>query len=146
MRALPGDSPGAKSRFLAVLSLPRIDLFGSQGSRYYSASTSNAAAKKLHGFAATLEQQSEHQHGLFCIYPRRGARSVLLGVSDAITELGNRQPGDDLGEHLATALRQSVALEASHAESQSATAVATAPAPRKRLGKSLEQIREAGQS
>lgn len=84
--------------------------------------------------------------GFFAFIREGVRRSVLLGVSDAITELGNRQPGDDLGEHLATALRQSIAIEPSHAEPSSATAVATAPGTRKRLGKSLEQIREAGQT
>lgn len=82
--------------------------------------------------------------GFFAFIREGVRRSVLLGFSDAVAELGNRQPGEDLSEHLAATLRQSIALEATAPEPVGA-AVATA-APRKRLGKSLEQIREAGQS
>ena len=43
---------------------------------------------------------------------REGVRqAVLLGVSDAVTEIGNRQPDEDLGEHLAAALRQNLTVE-----------------------------------
>jgi hypothetical protein len=84
--------------------------------------------------------------GFFAFIREGVRRSVLLGFSDAVTELGNRKAGEDLGEHLAAALRQSIAVEPSAAEQGAITAVATATPQRKRLGKSLEQIREAGQS
>jgi hypothetical protein len=85
--------------------------------------------------------------GFFAFIREGVRRSVLLGFSDAVTELGNRQPGEDLGEHLAATLRQGIALDTSATEaSGTAGAIATAAGPRKRLGKSLEQIREAGQT
>jgi hypothetical protein len=70
---------------------------------------------------------------------REGVRqAVLLGVSDAVTEIGNRQPDEDLGEHLAAALRQNLTVE-----TETKPASASMPAGgRKRLGKSLDQIRE----
>lgn len=87
--------------------------------------------------------------GFFAFIREGVRRSVLLGFSDAVAELGNRRPGEELNEHLATALRQSIAIDAPSGEIAGAAgavgAIATAAAPRKRLGKSLEQIREAGQ-
>ncbi|HEX3997214.1 MAG TPA: hypothetical protein VHX65_01560 [Pirellulales bacterium] len=83
--------------------------------------------------------------GFFAFIREGVRRSVLLGFSDAVTELGNRQAGEDLGEHLAATLRQTIALETA-TSTETAGAIATAPGTRKRLGKSLEQIREAGQS
>ncbi len=74
---------------------------------------------------------------------REGVRqAVLLGVSDAVTEIGNRQPDEDLGEHLAAALRQNITVE-----TQPKPSSAGMPAgSRKRLGKSLEQIRDSQRS
>jgi hypothetical protein len=80
----------------------------------------------------------------FFAWIREGVRqAVLMGVSDAVTEIGNRRSDEDLGEHLATTLRQALPLDP-EAKSASAAAVAGASAGpgRKRLGKSLEQIRE----
>ena len=75
----------------------------------------------------------------FFVWIREGVRkAVLLGFSDAITEIGQRHEGEDLGEQLALHLRQSVPLET---EAKSATATLAPPTGRKRLGKSLEQIR-----
>jgi len=85
--------------------------------------------------------------GFFAFIREGVRRSVLLGFSDAVAELGNRQPGEDLGEHLAATLRQGIALEPSTPEPAGAIgATGTATTTRKRLGKSLEQIREAGQT
>jgi hypothetical protein len=85
--------------------------------------------------------------GFFAFIREGVRRSVLLGFSDAVAELGNRQPGEDLGEHLAATLRQGIALDTSVSEPVgTAAAVAAGSPPRKRLGKSLEQIREAGQA
>lgn len=82
--------------------------------------------------------------GFFAFIREGVRRSVLLGFSDAVAELGNRQAGEDLGEHLAATLRQGIAIEPSAAEAVGATAtVPNGPGPRKRLGKSLEQIRDA---
>ncbi len=75
----------------------------------------------------------------FFIWIREGVRrAVLLGFSDAITEIGQRQDGEELGEQLALTLQQSAAIESPKA---GATATLAPPPGRKRLGKSLEQIR-----
>lgn len=61
-------------------------------------------------------------------------RAVLLGVSDAIEQIGTPVEGDQSSQKLLTSLRQHVMLEAQ---------VETVPAGgggRKRLGKSLDQI------
>jgi hypothetical protein len=85
--------------------------------------------------------------GFFAFIREGVRRSVLLGFSDAVAELGNRQPGEDLGEHLAATLRQGIALETASAEPVGAAgAVGTAAPARKRLGKSLEPIRGASQT
>jgi len=76
----------------------------------------------------------------FFVWIREGVRrAVLMGFSDAISEIGQRHEGEELGEQLALSLQQSVAIQS---ESKSGVATALAPPPgRKRLGKSLEQIR-----
>jgi hypothetical protein len=84
--------------------------------------------------------------GFFAFIREGVRRSVLLGFSDAIDELGNRKAGEDLGEHLATALRQSIAIDAASGEPAAIGAVASSAPQRKRLGKSLEQIRESNQA
>jgi hypothetical protein len=71
----------------------------------------------------------------FFAWLREGVRrAVLLGFSDAITQIGDRREGEDLGPHLAAALQNGIADDSK----------AALPAPtssgRKRLGKSLEQI------
>ncbi len=77
----------------------------------------------------------------FFIWIREGVRrAVLLGFSDAISEIGQRRESEDLGEHLATSIRQSLAIE-EQAKSTGATTTLAPPPGRKRLGKSLEQIR-----
>ncbi len=76
--------------------------------------------------------------GLF-VWIREGVRrAVVLGFSDAVAEIGDRHEAEDLGEQLANSLRQRVTVEP---ESKHATATIPAPPGRKRLGKSLEQIR-----
>ena len=84
----------------------------------------------------------------FFVWLREGVRrAVLLGFSDAITEIGNRSEADDLGPKLATAWRQ-CALSPSVSEHSAETSLPaiTPPNGRKRLGKSLTHIREAAQS
>ncbi|HEV3417661.1 MAG TPA: hypothetical protein VG056_12630 [Pirellulales bacterium] len=78
----------------------------------------------------------------FFVWIREGVRrAVLLGFSDAVTQIGDRQEGEDLGQHLAASLRQGLSVEA---DGKTATATIAAPSGRKRLGKSLEQIRNEG--
>ena len=69
----------------------------------------------------------------FFSWVRDGVRqAVLLGVSDAVGDIGTPPEGDDIGQRLLQALRsgQPVITEA---RSQEHTA-------RKKLGRSLEQI------
>jgi len=74
----------------------------------------------------------------FFAWLREGVRrAVLLGFSDAISEIGNRSESDELGPQLAAALQQGIA------EPHPAAVPATsAPSGRKRLGKSLAQINQ----
>ena len=70
---------------------------------------------------------------------RQGVRqAVVLGFSDAVADIGERADGDDLGEQLADTLRQRLAVEPA---SKHSSLPIPDPPGRKRLGKSLEQIR-----
>jgi hypothetical protein len=69
----------------------------------------------------------------FFVWIREGVkRSVLLGVSDAIEQIGVPADGDEGTQRLLTSLRQHMALEA-----QPGVAGGSG---RKRLGRSLNQI------
>jgi hypothetical protein len=78
----------------------------------------------------------------FFAWLREGVRrAVLLGFSDAISEIGNRSQADELGPQLAAALQQGIA------ESGMTPAPAiNSPSGRKRLGKSLAEISQAAQA
>jgi hypothetical protein len=76
--------------------------------------------------------------GLFEWIRQGVRRAVVSGFSDAIQDIGERNDGEDLGENLAETLRQRLAVEPA---SKHPGAVIPAPPGRKRLGKSLEQIR-----
>jgi len=67
-------------------------------------------------------------------------RAVVLGFSDAVTEIGNRSEHEDLSPALANAWQQKLMLEADN-KVPALTAAMGSPAGRKRLGKSLEEIR-----
>jgi hypothetical protein len=76
----------------------------------------------------------------FFAWLREGVRrAVLLGFSDAIDQIGSRTDADDLGPQLAAALRQGMTSEMQPALSVPAST------GRRRLGKSLQQIRDAAQ-
>jgi hypothetical protein len=66
-------------------------------------------------------------------------RSILLGVSDAFEQLGTPEDSHELHPQLASALRDAGprGLESPHAVSQRSAS----KAERRRLGRSLEQIR-----
>ncbi len=67
-------------------------------------------------------------------------RAVLLGFSDAVTHVGNRKAGEDLNPQLALALQEGLApLNIEEAKPVKIGAVAPG---RKRLGRSLDQLRE----
>jgi hypothetical protein len=64
---------------------------------------------------------------------REGVRhSVLLGVSDAVEQMGTSPTGDNLSGRLGDYLRGSA--------SEAALPRAAGPAPRKRLGRSLRDL------
>ena len=69
----------------------------------------------------------------FFSWIRDGVRqSVLLGVSDAVSDIGTPIEGDDIGQRLLQAAhnRQPMVADAHSQDRQ----------PRKKLGRSLEQI------
>ena len=82
---------------------------------------------------------------------REGVRqAVVLGLADAVEDVGTRTQGEDLGPALAQSLRERLAVRREPAmlidpaatTAVAATAVA-APAGRRRLGRSLDALRKA---
>jgi hypothetical protein len=67
-------------------------------------------------------------------------RAVLLGFSDAVEQLGSPIDGEDVSPHLLAVLRQPQALVAT--AEPTAPKTAAAPAGRKRLGQTLEQVQQ----
>ena len=81
----------------------------------------------------------------FFAWIREGVRrAVLLGFSDAVTQIGTRTADEDLSPHLAVALQQSLAaVEGADSASAKIAGPSTGPVgTRKRLGRSLDQIRD----
>ena len=75
----------------------------------------------------------------FFTWLREGVRrAVLLGFSDAVSEIGTRHENEDLSPQLAHSLQQSLAIETG--ERTPLLASGTAPGARKRLGKTLDQL------
>jgi len=71
---------------------------------------------------------------------REGVRqAVVLGLADAVEDVGTRQAADDLGPALAQSLRERLTVTREPAVIESAAA---APA-RRRLGRSLESLKTA---
>jgi hypothetical protein len=69
-------------------------------------------------------------------------RTVLLGFSDALEQLGAPADGKEMNPHLLAALRQQTAVAVEH---QSSLAPRSEARPeRKRLGRSLDALREPG--
>jgi hypothetical protein len=67
-------------------------------------------------------------------------RSVLLGFSDAVEQIGTASDGEDLHPQLAAVLRDAAPKAIQfHAEAPAAAK----SQPKKRLGRSLEQLRSA---
>jgi hypothetical protein len=81
--------------------------------------------------------------GVFAWIRESVRRSVLLGFSDAVEQLGATADGQEqLHPQLAAVLREA-ATPAIAADSATLTATARGP-NRKRLGRSLEQLRRPG--
>jgi hypothetical protein len=77
----------------------------------------------------------------FFAWLREGVRrAVLLGFSDAISDIGNRSESDELGPQLAAALQQGITEPG-----RVAMPAISGPSGRKRLGKSLAQISQGAQ-
>jgi hypothetical protein len=74
--------------------------------------------------------------GFFAWLRERVRRAVLLGFSDAITQIGTRSEGEDLSPQLAATLQRGIAWE----EARPAIANSSTTG-RRRLGKSLHEIR-----
>jgi hypothetical protein len=74
----------------------------------------------------------------FFTWIRDGVRSaVLLGVSDAVNDIGTPAQGEDIGRRLLDQVRNSPAALTNEA------APSPDRQPRKKLGRSLEQIQAA---
>jgi hypothetical protein len=86
----------------------------------------------------------------FFHWVREGVRqAVVLGLADAIDDVGTRSRDEDLGATLAQTLRDRLAVSRQPTvldapAAPSATAAVAAPAPgRRRLGRSIEGLRKA---
>ena len=73
-------------------------------------------------------------------------RSIVLGFSDAINEIGDRKHDEDLSPQLAAHLQESLIVDPGERTASLAGATASAPGARKRLGKSLEQLQQSGKT
>ena len=72
---------------------------------------------------------------------REGVRqAVVLGLADAVEDVGTRAAADALGPALAQSLRDRLAVQRETAVIESAPAAAPA---RRRLGRSLESLKPA---
>jgi hypothetical protein len=78
---------------------------------------------------------------------REGVRqAVVLGLADAVEDVGTRNQGDDLGPALAQSLRERLSVQRDASQTATileskASPIAAAPS-RRRLGRSLEQTRD----
>jgi hypothetical protein len=84
----------------------------------------------------------------FFEWVREGVRqAVVLGIADAVEDVGTRNREEDFGPALAQSLRERLAVrrEPTVLETSTAplTATATAAPGRRRLGRSLEGLRKA---
>jgi hypothetical protein len=73
---------------------------------------------------------------------REGVRqAVVLGVADAVEDVGTRVREDDLGPALAQSLRDRLTVRSEPTVLQHHAAAGT-PAGKRRLGRSLESLRD----
>ena len=80
----------------------------------------------------------------FFQWVREGVRqAVVLGLADAVEDVGTRMRGEDLGPALAQSLRERLAVAPS--DSAHAAVLESSPAAgaqRRRLGRSLDGVRD----
>ena len=83
----------------------------------------------------------------FFEWVREGVRqAVVLGIADAVEDVGTRNREEDFGPALAQSLRDRLAVRREPAVLDTAAAAPAgmaAPAGRRRLGRSLEGLRKA---
>lgn len=73
---------------------------------------------------------------------REGVRqAVVLGLADAVEDVGTRSREEDFGPALAQALRDRLVVHHPDATAATATVTATQPAKRRRLGRTLDALR-----
>jgi hypothetical protein len=78
---------------------------------------------------------------------REGVRqAVVLGLADAVEDVGTRNQGEDLGPALAHSLRErlSVRREGNTAVLEAPAATVAVGASRRRLGRSLDSVAREG--
>jgi hypothetical protein len=80
----------------------------------------------------------------FFQWVREGVRqAVVLGLADAVEDVGTRMRGEDLGPALAQSLRERLAVAPADAAPMAVLeSPAGGAAPRRRLGRSLEGARD----
>ena len=80
----------------------------------------------------------------FFQWVREGVRqAVVLGLADAIDDVGTRTRDEDLGATLAQTLRDRLTVTKSPTVLESTAAPTTASNGRRRLGRSIEGLRKA---
>lgn len=76
----------------------------------------------------------------FFNWVREGVRqAVVLGLADAVDDIGTRSKDEDFGPALAQSLRERLGTRGEPAVLEAAAA----PGPRRRLGRSLDGLRKA---
>lgn len=80
----------------------------------------------------------------FFQWVREGVRqAVVLGLADAIDDVGTRTRDEDLGANLAQTLRDRLTVSKGPTVLESPAAAGAAPGGRRRLGRSIEGLRKA---
>ena len=75
---------------------------------------------------------------------REGVRqAVVLGLADAIDDVGTRSRDEDMGAKLAQTLRDRLTVTKEPTVLEAQPAVASVPGTRRRLGRSIEGLRKA---
>lgn len=70
---------------------------------------------------------------------REGVRqAVVLGLADAVEDVGTRTKGEDLGPALAQSLRERLAVRKEPTVVETSPLLSAKPTGRRRLGRSLE--------
>jgi hypothetical protein len=80
----------------------------------------------------------------FFEWVREGVRqAVVLGLADAIDDVGTRSRDEDMGAKLAQTLRDRLTVTKEPTVLEAQPALASVPGTRRRLGRSIEGLRKA---